>query len=93
MPRLGRRVPGLGAGCPTLVRCTLLSHPAMIDYPVRRLGIDLDTSFPIRWNGGDAFRSALFDALSMSFTVGEQSFIDSLRSALAAMPAGLSNYE
>jgi hypothetical protein len=56
------------------------------DLPVRRLGIDLDTPFPVRWNGGDAFRSALFNALSMSFPVGEQSFIDSLRQGLAALP-------
>lgn len=58
----------------------------MSRYPVRRLGIDLDTPFPVRWNGGDAFRSALFNALSMSFPVGEQSFIDSLRRGLAALP-------
>jgi predicted metal-dependent hydrolase len=58
----------------------------MSSYPVRRLGIDLDTPFPVRWNGGDAFRSALFNALSMSFPVGEQSFIDSLRRGLAALP-------
>ncbi|MFN7643754.1 MAG: metal-dependent hydrolase [Burkholderiales bacterium] len=58
----------------------------MSSLPVRRLGIDLDTPFPVRWNGGDAFRSALFNALSMSFPVGEQSFIDSLRLGLAALP-------
>ena len=55
------------------------------DLFVRRLSIDLDTPFPVRWNGGDAFRSALFNALSMSFPVGEQSFIDSLRQGLAAL--------
>lgn len=58
----------------------------MPSYPVRRLGIDLDTPFPIRWAGGDAFRSALFNALSMSFPVGEQFFIDSLRAGVAALP-------
>ena len=58
----------------------------MSRYPVRRLGIDLDTPFPVRWAGGDAFRSALFNALSMSFPVGEQFFIDSLRAGVAAMP-------
>ena len=30
----------------------------MTDLVVRRLLIDLDTPFPGRWNGGDAFRSA-----------------------------------
>ena len=54
----------------------------MTDLVVRRLLIDLNTPFPARWNGGDAFRSALFNALSMSFPVGEQYFIDSVRAGL-----------
>ena len=58
----------------------------MTDLVVRRLGVDLDTPFPVRWNGGDAFRSALFNALSMSFPVGEQYFIDSVRAGAAALP-------
>jgi predicted metal-dependent hydrolase len=58
----------------------------MTDLPVRRLAIDLDTPFPVRWNGGDAFRSALFNALSMTFPVGEQYFIDSVRAGVAALP-------
>ena len=58
----------------------------MQDLPVRRLAIDLDTPFPVRWSGGDAFRSALFNALSMSFPVGEQFFIDSVRAGVAALP-------
>jgi uncharacterized protein len=57
---------------------------------IRRLRVDLDTPFDAaRWNGGDAFRSALFNALSMSFPAGEQLFIDSLRRGLAALPADL----
>ena len=39
-----------------------------------------------RWNGGDAFRSAFFNALSMSFPVGEQYFIDSVRNGLKMLP-------
>jgi uncharacterized protein len=58
----------------------------MTDLVVRRLLIDLTTPFPARWNGGDAFRSALFNALSMSFPVGEQFFIDSIRTALKTLP-------
>ena len=58
----------------------------MTDLVVRRLVIDLNTPFPGRWNGGDAFRSAFFSALSMSFPVGEQYFIDSVRSGLQALP-------
>ena len=42
--------------------------------PVRRLLIDLQTPFTRDWNGGDAFRSAFFNALSMSFPAGEQFF-------------------
>jgi uncharacterized protein len=53
---------------------------------VRRLVIDLETPLPRQW-AGDAFRSALFNALSMSFPVGEQLFIDSMKKGLAALPA------
>jgi predicted metal-dependent hydrolase len=59
----------------------------MTDLAVRRLTIDLDTPIALRWNGGDAFRSAFFNALSMSFPVGEQYFIDSVRNGLADLPA------
>lgn len=58
----------------------------MTDLVVRRLLIDLTTPFAGRWNGGDAFRSALFNALSMSFPVGEQYFIDSVRNGLKQLP-------
>lgn len=52
---------------------------------MRRLRIDLDTPLPRHW-AGDAFRTAFFNALSMSFPAGEQLFIDSLKKALAALP-------
>ena len=58
----------------------------MTDLVVRRLLIDLNTPFAARWNGGDAFRSAFFSALSMSFPVGEQYFMDSVRSGLKSLP-------
>ena len=57
----------------------------MTDLVVRRLLIDLTTPFPARWNGGDAFRSAFFNALSMSFPAGEQFFIDSVRNGLKTL--------
>jgi len=50
--------------------------------PVRRLLIDLDASIERHWCGQDAFRTALFNALSMGFPPGEQLFIDSVRAAL-----------
>lgn len=53
---------------------------------VRRLLVDLETPLPPRWCG-DAFRTAFFNALSMSFPAGEQLFIDSVRKGVAALPA------
>ena len=58
----------------------------MSDLVVRRLLIDLEAPFERHWCGGDAFRSALFNAFSMSFPVGEQFFIDSVRNGLKALP-------
>jgi predicted metal-dependent hydrolase len=59
----------------------------MLPLPVRRLLIDLATPFERRWNGGDAFRSAFFNALSMSFPAGEQFFIDAVRTGVKSMPS------
>ncbi|KAF1048633.1 MAG: hypothetical protein GAK35_00183 [Herbaspirillum frisingense] len=59
---------------------------AVPDLPVRKLTIDLAAGFARHWHGGDAYRSMYFNALSMSFPVGEQFFIDSVRAGLAALP-------
>lgn len=61
----------------------------MTTLTVRRLLVDLETPVPRRWNGGDAFRSAFFNALSFGFPAGEQFFIDSMRRVLADAPAEL----
>ncbi|AKJ29282.1 metal-dependent hydrolase [Caldimonas brevitalea] len=58
----------------------------MTELVVRRLLIDLEQPFVRYWNGGDPFRTAFLNALSMSFPVGEQFFIDSVRSGLKALP-------
>jgi predicted metal-dependent hydrolase len=58
----------------------------MTDLVVRRLLIDLEAPFERHWCGGDAFRTALFNALSMSFPVGEQFFIDAVRNGFKALP-------
>ena len=58
---------------------------------VRRLGVDLSQGFSRHWNGGDAFVTAFCNALSMSFPVGEQYFIDSVRGALKALPEAQRN--
>ena len=42
-------------------------------------GFKRQTPIGRHWNGGDAFRTAWFNALSMSFPVGEQFFIDAVR--------------
>lgn len=53
---------------------------------IRKLEIDLKRGFGRHWHGGDAFRSQFFNALSMSFPVGEQFFIDSVRDAAKLLP-------
>lgn len=58
----------------------------MTDLVVRRLLVDLETPFERHWCGGDAFRSAFFNALSMSFPLGEQFFIDSVRAGVETLP-------
>lgn len=49
------------------------------DMTVRHLNVDLSQGFERYWNGGDAYRSTLLNALSFMFPVGEQFFIDSVR--------------
>jgi predicted metal-dependent hydrolase len=57
----------------------------MTDLVVRRLLIDLQTPFGRDWCG-DAFSTAFFNALSMSFPFGEQFFIDAVRDVMATLP-------
>jgi predicted metal-dependent hydrolase len=59
----------------------------MTDLVVRRLLVDMEAPIERHWCGGDAFRTALFNALSMSFPIGEQFFIDSVRNGFKALPA------
>ena len=58
----------------------------MTDLVVRRLLVDMEAPIARHWCAGDAFRTALFNALSMSFPVGEQFFIDSVRNGFKALP-------
>jgi len=58
----------------------------MTDLVVRRLLVDMEAPIARHWCGNDAFRTALFNALSMSFPVGEQFFIDSVRNGFKALP-------
>jgi uncharacterized protein len=59
----------------------------MTDLVVRRLLVDMQAPIARHWCAGDPFRTALFNALSMSFPVGEQFFIDSVRDGFKALPA------
>jgi predicted metal-dependent hydrolase len=59
----------------------------MTELVVRRLLVDMEQPIERHWCDGDAFRSALLNALSMSFPVGEQFFIDSVRGGFKALPA------
>ena len=62
------------------------AHPAPARrLPVRRLRVDLASGFDALWNGGDAFRTHYLNALSMSFPVGEQFFIDSVKKGVAML--------
>jgi len=60
----------------------------MSDLVVRRLLVDLKSPVARHWNGGDAFRTALFNALSFSFPAGEQFFIDAVRLGAEQLEAG-----
>jgi len=56
-------------------------------FSIRRLRVDLARGFGPLWAGGDAFRTHFMNALSMSFPVGEQFFIDSVRAGVQLRPA------
>lgn len=58
----------------------------MTDLVVRRLLVDMEKPIERLWCDGDAFRTALLNALSMSFPVGEQFFIDAVRAGFKALP-------
>ena len=58
----------------------------MSELVVRRLLVDLEAPIARHWCGGDAFRTAFFNALSMSFPVGEQFFIDAVREGVKDLP-------
>lgn len=60
--------------------------PVTSPLTVRRLRVDLKPPIARHWCGGDAFATAFFNALSMSFPLGEQLFIDSVRIGVATLP-------
>jgi uncharacterized protein len=60
--------------------------PRSAPLRVRQMDFGLSAPFVADWAGGDSFRSQFFNALSMSFPLGEQYFMDSVRAGLAALP-------
>lgn len=58
----------------------------MTDLVVRRLLVDMEAPIARLWCDGDPFRTAFLNALSMSFPVGEQFFIDAVRGGFKALP-------
>ena len=56
------------------------------NLPTRKLLVDLSAGFEPHWFGGCAFRSQYHNALSMSFPLGEQEFIDAVRECLPLLP-------
>src|SRR5438105_14865014 len=59
----------------------------MTELVVRRLLVDMEAPIARHWCADNPFRTALFNALSMSFPVGEQFFIDAVRNGMKALPA------
>jgi predicted metal-dependent hydrolase len=56
-----------------------LEGSRMSTLTVRKLKVDLSKGFGRHWLAGDPYRTQLFNALSMTFPIGEQLFIDSVR--------------
>ncbi len=55
------------------------STPHGLQIQPRHLDFDLPDPLPRHWFDGDAFKSHLFDAMSVSFPDGERFFIESVR--------------
>ncbi|MDO8696830.1 MAG: metal-dependent hydrolase, partial [Pseudomonas sp.] len=53
--------------------------PAGLQIRPRHLDFNLPSPLPRHWHGGDAFKTHLFDAMSVLFPDGERFFIDSVR--------------
>ena len=53
--------------------------PPGLEINPRQLNFDLPQPLPRHWHSGNAFKTHLFDALSVQFPEGERFFIDSVR--------------
>jgi uncharacterized protein len=66
---------------------TAITHDHSPDLMVRKFLVNLESGFPRHWHSNRAFDTQLYNALSMSFPAGEQTFIDTVRDALPLLPA------
>ncbi|HLD66797.1 MAG TPA: metal-dependent hydrolase [Pseudomonas sp.] len=55
------------------------STPPGLDIRPRQLDFDLPQPLPRHWHSGDAFKTHMFNAMSVQFPEGERFFIDSVR--------------
>ncbi len=67
-------------------------HASPTHLPIRKLHVDLSQGFERHWfknarGQGDAFRTAYYNAMSMTFPAGEQLFIDSVKRVQHRLPA------
>lgn len=53
--------------------------PDDVSISARNLNFDIEAILATDWHGGDPFRTAFYNALSIMFPVGEQQFIDSVK--------------
>ena len=53
--------------------------PSDVAIEPRQPAFDLRGALGTDWNGGDPFKTAFFNALSLTFPIGEKYFIDSVR--------------
>lgn len=60
-----------------------MPHASAVDLHVRHPHVDWGQPLPRYWNGGDPYRSILFNALSLMFPRGERFFINAVRAGQA----------
>jgi len=58
---------------------SLSRTPENVEIVPRNRQFDVEETLATNWNGGDPFRTAFFDAMSILFPYGEQFFIDSVK--------------
>lgn len=58
---------------------TISSTPTGVSVAPRHMHFNVDQDLETLWHGGDVFRTAFFNALSLQFPDGEQQFINAVR--------------